>query len=565
MTSNSRHPRFAVLPSCSPLSPSTRASSTQARASRFNTSLLTLGLAALLPLAATQAMAQDDGQDAQQEATQEPQRGGVIDTIIQPEPPGLVLGMIQNAPTRTVAGNIYEGLLRYSTDMEPMPQLAKSWEISEDGLTYTFHLQENAKWHDGEAFTAEDVVFSADVFHRDLNPSARAVLEHVESIEATDDHTVVFTLKKPFGPFLISFEAGTFTMVPEHIYAGTDFRNNEANNHPIGTGPFQFDSWDRGTVIKLTRFDDYYEEGLPYLDGINWHVIPDGASRAVAYENGTVDVLPYGTVENFDVPRLTAMDNTCVTEKGHEYFSPFAMLWMNNREGPTADKRFRQAVMYAMDREFARDVLWNGMGQVPSGPFGSNAKFNDADLEGYSYDPDKAEELLDEMGYDGEEVTLLPLPYGETWNRWAEAVQQNLKEVGINVRTEATDVGGWNQRLGERDFDLAFTYLYQYGDPALGISRTYLSTNTEKGSPWNNVEGYQNPEVDELFNAAATAYPDSERERLYHEVQQILLEDAPLGWLLELGFPTIYRCNVNNLVTSAVGVNDGFKDAWIAD
>ncbi|ALM54569.1 ABC transporter substrate-binding protein [Halomonas huangheensis] len=500
-----------------------------------------------------------------EESPQEPQRGGTIDTIIQPEPPSLILGMIQNAPTRTVAGNIYEGLLRYTTDLEPIPQLAESWDVSEDGKVYTFHLHEGVLWHDGEPFTAADVVFSADVFHRELNPSARAVLDHVESIEATDEHTVVFTLKQPFGPFLLSFEAGTFTMVPRHIYEGTDFRNNEANNHPIGTGPFKFDSWDRGTVIKLTRNDDYYEEGLPYLDGVNWHIIPDGASRAIAYENGTVDVLPYGTVENFDVPRLTELDNTCSTQKGHEYFSPFAMLWMNNRQGPMADKRFRQAVMYAMDREFARDVLWNGMGEVPLGAFGSNARFQNEDLTPYEYDPGRAEELLDEMGYDGEEVTLLGIPYGETWTRWTEAVQQNLKEVGINVRTVATDVGGWNQRLAERDYDLAFTYLYQYGDPALGISRTYLSTNAEAGSPWNNVEGYANPKVDELFNAAATAHPDSEREKRYHEVQEILQEDVPLGWLLELGFPTIYRCNVKNLVNSSVGVNEGFRDAWIAE
>lgn len=493
----------------------------------------------------------------------EPQRGGTINTIIQPEPPGLVLGMIQNDPTRKVAGSIYEGLLSYTTDLEPQPQLAESWEVDDDGIVWTFHLREGVTWHDGEPFTADDVVFSADVFHRELNPSARAVLDHVESIEATDEHTVVFTLKQPFGPFPLSFEAGTFTMVPKHIYEDTDFRDNPANSHPIGTGPFKFKNWDRGTVIELVRNDDYYEEGLPYLDGINWHIIPDGASRAVAYENGTVDVLPNGTVENFDIPRLSELDNTCMTEEGHEYFSPFAMLWMNNREGPTADKRFRQAVMYAMDREFARDVLWNGLGEVPLSSFGSNARFQYDGLDPYDHDPDRARELLEEMGYDGEPVRLLPLPYGETWTRWAEAVQQNLNEVGINVRTQSTDVGGWNQRLGEWDYDLAFTFLYQYGDPALGIARNYISSNIERGSPWNNVQGYENERIDELFEAAATAFPDEEREAIYQEIQEILHEDVPVGWLMELGFPTLYRCDVQNLITTGVGVNDGFKDAWL--
>ncbi len=134
----------------------------------------------------------------------EPRAGGVIDTIIQPEPPGIIAGINQNAPTQTISGNMYESLLRYDTDLEPMPQLAKSWEVSEDGLVYTFHLNEGVKWHDGEDFTSEDVVFSTDVYLREMNPRTRTILEHVESIEAPDEHTVVFTLKNPFGPFLLA-------------------------------------------------------------------------------------------------------------------------------------------------------------------------------------------------------------------------------------------------------------------------------------------------------------------------------------------------------------------------
>ncbi|WP_336058112.1 ABC transporter substrate-binding protein [Nitratireductor sp. CH_MIT9313-5] len=493
----------------------------------------------------------------------EPVSGGRANVVIQPEPPSLMVGLVQNGPTQMVAGNIYEGLLRYDTELNPMPQLAKEWEVSEDGLTYTFKLHENVKWHDGEPFTSADVVFSADQFLRETHARLRTSLEHVESITAPDDYTVVFKLKQPFGPFLGIFEVGTMPMIPKHIYEGTDYKTNEANNTPIGTGPFKFKEWVKGSHILLTKNEDYYEEGKPYLDEIYWHVIPDAASRAVAYETGVVDILPGGSIENFDVPRITAMDNTCVTDKGWEYFGPLSWMWLNNREGPTADKRFRQAVMYAMDREFAKSALWNDLGKVATGPVSSSTRFYTDDVNTYEYNPDKAKELLEEMGYDGETVRLLPLPYGETWQRWAEAVKQNLGEVGINVEIVSTDVAGWNQKLAEWDYDMAFTYLYQYGDPALGVARTYISSNIAKGSQWNNVEGYENEKVDELFAKAAVAVTAEERQEIYTELQKILTDDVPVAWLLELGFPTIYRCNVKDLVTTAIGVNDGFKDAYI--
>ncbi|WP_346896597.1 ABC transporter substrate-binding protein [uncultured Roseibium sp.] len=493
----------------------------------------------------------------------EPVSGGRANVVIQPEPPSLMLGLVQNGPTQMVAGNIYESLLRYDENLEPMPQLAKSWEISDDGLTYTFHLFDNVKWHDGEPFSSADVVFSADVFLRKTHARLRTSLEHVESITAPDANTVVFKLKEPFGPFIGIFEGGTMPIVPKHIYEGTDYKTNPANNHPIGTGPFKFVEWVKGSHILLKKNEDYYVDGLPYLDEIYWHVIPDAASRAVAYETGVVDILPGGSVENFDVSRLANLDNSCITDKGWEFIGPLSWLWLNNREGPTADVRFRQAVMYAMDREFAKDALWNGLGAVAQSPVSSSTRFYTDDVTHYDYNPEKAKELLKEMGYDGTPVRLLPLPYGETWQRWAEAIKQNLEEVGINVEMVATDVAGWNQKISEWDYDLAFTYLYQYGDPALGVARTYISSNIAKGSPWNNVEGYKNPKIDELFEKAAVAVTKEERQKLYTEAQQILTKDVPVAWLLELGFPTIYRCNVKNLVTTAIGINDGFRDAYI--
>jgi peptide/nickel transport system substrate-binding protein len=302
---------------------------------------------------------------------------------------------------------------------------------------------------------------------------------------------------------------------------------------------------------------------MPYIDGIYWQIIPDAAARSVAYETGKVDVLPGGSVENFDVPRLSKLKDTCVTGAGWEFFSPHSWLWLNNRSGPTANKKFRQAVMFAIDRNFAKDVIWNGLGKVATGPSGSAIKYYTDAVTKYDFDPAKAKALLKEAGYNGEKVRLLPLPYGETWQRWAEAVKQNLQDVGINVEMIATDVPGWNQKTSEWDYDMAFTYLYQYGDPALGVGRNYVSSQISKGSPFNNVEGYSNPEIDQLFADGAVAFPDAKRQEIYTKAQKILTDDVPVAWLLELQFPTITRCNFKNLITTAIGVNDGFRDAWI--
>ncbi|MEO3479470.1 ABC transporter substrate-binding protein [Phaeobacter sp. CAU 1743] len=493
------------------------------------------------------------------------QEGGRLDIVVQPEPPGLMLGLVQNGPTQLVAGDIYEGLLRYDTDLQPMPGLAKSWEISEDGLTYTFKLHEGVKWHDGEDFTADDVVFSAGTFLPETHARLRASLAYVESVTAPDPLTVVFQLKEPFGPFISVFEAATMPMIPQHIYEGTDFATNEANNTPIGTGPFKFEEWAKGSYIHLVKNEDYYVDGLPYLDEVYYRVIPDAASRAVAFETGEVDVLPGGSVENWDIPRLTEMEGVCSTTKGWEFFAPHAWMWLNNREGPTSDVRFRQAVMYAMDREFMRDVVWNGLGTVPTGPVSSRTNFYSDDVTIYNHDPDKARALLEEMGYDGEPVRILPLPYGETWQRWAEAVRQNLSEVGIEVEIDSADVAGWNEKTSQWDYDMAFTYLYQYGDPALGVSRNYTADRIKKGSPWNNVEGYDNAALDEKWFAAATMTDPEARQAAYDEIQKEIVDDVPVAWMLELEFPTIYRCNVKDLVTTGIGVNDGPRNAWIEE
>jgi peptide/nickel transport system substrate-binding protein len=493
---------------------------------------------------------------------QAPKAGGALQVVVTPEPPGLMLGLTQNGPTQMIASNIYESLLRYDEKLNPMPSLAKSWEVSPDQTVYTFKLQDGATWHDGKPFTADDVVFSLDVFLREVHPRWRQIANNqVKAIEKVDDLTVRITTKQPFGPFLLSQEAASAPMVPKHIYAGTDYRANPMNATPIGTGPMKFKEWRKGSYVLLAKNEAYLDKGRPYLDEMYFQFIPDAASRAIAYETGKVDVLTGGSVEIFDVARLAKLPNTCVTTKGWEMFSPLAWITPNVKNGILGNKQFRQAMMYAIDRDFGKDVIWSGYGKVATGPITSKTKFYSADVPTYKFDPKKAKELVAASGYKGETIRFLGLPYGETWARWAEAVKQNFEDVGIKMEIVSTDVPGWTQRVSNFDFDLTFNFLYQYGDPAIGVGRSYVTSNIVKGNPFGNVGQYSNPEVDALFAEAAIA-PAEKRQELYTKVQKILVDELPLLWLLEMDFPTVSRCNVKDLVTTAIGVNDAAKNVW---
>lgn len=502
-------------------------------------------------------------------AQEQVQKGGTLSVIVQPEPPILVLGLNQQGPTQTVAGKIYEGLLRYDHDLQPMPGLAESWDVSADGLSYGFKLRRNAQWHDGTPFTAKDVVFSATKLLPEVHPRARANFSHVESVEAPDDYTVVFKLKQPFPAFIKAFEVSTAPIMPAHIYEGTDYKQNPKNATPIGTGPFKFDKWVKGSNIHLVRNDKYYLEGKPYLDDIYFRVIPDAASRALALETGEVDISQYNDVEPFDVQRLKALPHLTMTTKGYEFVAPLSWIELNTREAPLNDKRFRQALMYGLDRQFIRDRIWFGLGRVATGPVNSVTPNYEADVAKYAYDPDKAKALLDEMGLKPgssgtrAEITLTPMPYGETWARVAEYIKQSWGKIGVKVNLASTDVAGWVQKVSNWDYQATNNFVYQYGDPSLGVARTYTTENIRKGVMFSNTMGYSNPELDALFAKAAVENDPAKRAGQLGQAQKILVDDVPVIWLLEMEFPTFVNKRVHNAVTTAIGTSENFADVWV--
>ena len=491
-------------------------------------------------------------------------KGGTLNTIIQPEPPILVTALNQQQPTLTVGGKLYESLLRYDFDLKPLPGLAKSWEVSPDGLTYTFKLFPNITFHDGKPLTSEDVVFTMTKVLMETHARGRVTFARIAKAEAPDPLTVVFTLKSPFAPFLTSLDCTTAPIVPKHIYEGTDYRKNPANAQAIGCGPFKLKEWVKGSHIHFVRHEGYHRPGEPYLDEIIYRAIPDGASRAVAVEQGKVQLTQWGDIEFFEVARLKKLPNYEMSTKGYEFFAPHQWIELNNRNKPMDDKRFRQAVMYAIDRKVMLQRIYFGLGKLATGPISSKTRFYDKNVKTYEYSIDKAKALLDEMGLkpgpDGKRVSLRYLisPVSEANTRAAEFIRQSLGRVGIDVQLQTTDIAGWADKFGNWDYDMTANLVYQFGDPALGVARTYITSNIKKGILFSNTSGYSNPEVDRLFEEAAVATSDDKRQELYSQVQRILVEDVPVLWTFEQDYPNFIDKRLKNVLSTAIGVHETF-------
>jgi len=294
-------------------------------------------------------------------------------------------------------------------------------------------------------------------------------------------------------------------------------------------------------------------------------VIPDSASRAVAFEQGTIDVLRGGDVDNVDIKRLRSLPNVEYTTKGWEMFSPQTYLIFNHRKPPFDNVLVRRAVVAAMNRQMIVNNIFFGLGQISTGPFVATEMFYDKNMPSMEFDMKKARELIKESGVNPKDHTIrmLSFPYGATWERLDEYTRQALEQLGFNVQLEATDAGGWASRTGNWDFDLTTTYAYQYGDPALGVERFHITSNIVKGSPFANVQGYSNPELDKVWSQAASETDPAKRQELYTQIQTKLVEDMSLGYLVDMEFPTLWRSNVKNLVKTAIGLSESFDDVYI--
>ncbi len=499
-----------------------------------------------------------------------PVRGGTATLLLSAEPP--VLTTIANTAFNSVyvSPKVIEGLLTYDFELNPQPLLAKEWSVSPDGLAYTFHLRESVKWHDGQTFTSADVAFSIKTL-KEVHPRGRNTFLNLVDVETPDPLTAILKLSKP-APYLITALASSETpIVPRHIYEGTKVTENPANLAPIGTGPFKFKEWVRGSHLVYERNPEYWDQPRPYLDQLIVRFIPDAAARSIAIETGEIDLAPSTPVPLSDLERLKEVPGIAFEQRGYQYANGVSRIEFNLERPFFKDIRVRQAFAHVIDRKVILNTINYGYGAAIPGPINPNlAKWYDGDLKTYPIDLAAAEKLLDEAGYprgsDGVRIriNLDYVPSGETYPRGSEYIRQALAKVGVDATVRSQDFATYTKRIyTDRDFDFAFEGMSNLFDPTVGVQRLYWSKNFKPGVPFSNGSAYSNPKVDALLEAAAIEVDAKKRVDQWREIQQILVEDLPAIDIASQPELTIYNKRIADHTVGGEGVSGSLAYAYV--
>ena len=439
-----------------------------------------------------------------------------------------------------VYANIFEGLTRIDQNGVVQPALARSWDISDDGLTYSFELAEGVSFHDGASFEAGDVVFSFErAMAEDSTNAQKGLFEPIASVAADGDGRVVITLERPTGSFLFNLGWGDAVIV--------DAASAESNkSQPVGTGPFRFASWRKGDSIKIERNDGYWGEPVA-LASATFKIIPDPAAAVAALMAGDVDAfanLPSPeSVPQFEAdPRFSVVIGSTEGE---------TILSTNNKQPPLDDIRVRRAIAHAIDRQAIIDGSEYGYGT----PIGSHfAPHHPAyvDLTGrYPHDPEQAKALLADAGQSDLELTI-KLPPPSYARRGGEIIQAQLAEVGITAELIPVEWAQWLEQVFRgKDYDLTIVSHTEPMDIGIYARDDYYFN-------------YDSPAFDKLMADLAAATDPAEQNRILAEAQTLLAEDSVNGFLFQLAKRGVWSAKLEGLWhNSPVQANDLTAVRWV--
>src|SRR5215212_488139 len=453
------------------------------------------------------------------------------------------------------ASNVYDCLVLYDLGATTIrPGLAESWEISEDGLVYTFNLRQGVKFHDGEPFNADAVITwynSIDEGSPDSQYDAVRMVymadfitNWIDKVEAVDEYTVRMTLPAPYAPLLANLAIPIAGVVsPTAIAAGLD----SVATNPSGTGAFRLarpEDWTRDSQLVLEANPDYWG-GAPKVEQLIIKIVPEGPTRLQQVETGELDIAWALTPE--DVERARENPDLVVVEDAGLNVNAVQMDVMKE---PFTSKEVRQALNYAVNKDELSEGLYNGNMVTAGGVLPPVDWAYNSDLKSYPFDPDKAKELLAAAGYDeGNPLTFtfmaytIPRGYNPVGDRLATAIQEYWSEVGVQPDIQT---GEWTQyradrRAGKFECDL-YGWQGDNGDPDNFLATFFNSANKGGG----NTSFYENPEVDDLLVQAVRVSDLEERKALYQQVEQIVVDDAPWVFLGYQKHQVVTRANITD-------------------
>lgn len=505
------------------------------------------------------------------------QRGGTLQMVVQPEPPTLASYLSTANPAGVVGSKIYEGLLEYDFQLNPLPSLAKSWSVSPDGKAITFNLQPGVKFHDGKEFTSADVQFTIMEVLKKYHPRGQITFKDVQAVDTPQPDVAVIRLAHP-APYIMRALSGYESpMIPKHLFQGSDIATSPNANKPVGTGPFKFVEWKRGQYIRLDRNADYWKQGRPYMDRIVMRFIGDAATRVAAIEKGEVDYGALSAVPNIDVARVSKDPSIASTTKGNEVINPMVDMELNTRRKPFDNPKVRQALAYAMDRDFIVQNIWYGFGKPATGPLHSSLKatglYTTEGMPNFQRNDrfEYAAKLLDEAGLkpgaDGVrfEFTLDVIPFGQEWRRLGEYLQQSYAKVGVKMNLRYEDFPTFLRRVFTNyDFDAMTTVTFLQADPVVGTHRLYHSRSIQKGTIFVNCSQWSSPKTDQLMDQATIENNPEKRKALYHELQRELAASSSVIWINELSWVTVHNKRVADSAYSPLGVFSSFDRTSLA-
>lgn len=447
---------------------------------------------------------------------------------------GLDPALEEDGESFKVCDNIYDTLIQYkdgSTELEP--GLAESWESSEDGLKWTFHLRKGVKFHDGTPFNAEAVLFSLNRQHDEEHPFhdvsgsyvywvATGLAEIVDKISKIDEYTVQISLKTAYSPFIYTIAITPFSIVsPSAVKEWGD----EYFNNPVGTGPFKFSRWDKKDKIVLEANDDYWG-GRPNLDRVIFRSIPDNAVRLIELQQGGLHAMEFPNPDDLQQIQDDE-DLELLSQPGMN----IGYLAMNFDKPPLDNQKVRLAINHGINKATIIEHLYQGLGIPAKNPIPPTLWSYDDTIQDFEYDPELAKDLLKEAGYpNGFETTLwalpVPRPYIPDGRALAEVIQSDLRKIGINTKIVTYDWGTYLEKTKHGEHDMAMLgWSADLGDPDNFFYFLLSKSSAEK--PAGNIAFYRSDEMQDLLEQARATSDRDLRITLYQKAQQIFHNDVP--------------------------------------